>query len=142
MSCGNDNGIHPILQWETSSLRRGAHVWENSCAMAETLPQRLNRIIKETPGLTMKGLSLKATLGTTAVRDIIVGKSRNPQYSTVKAIADALDMPLTDLLSPDELNHMSKEDAERIGLMKELREILDDCDCDDLRAAIRILGRR
>jgi len=141
VSCPKDNGTHPISQWETSPLLDMGPVWDNSHAMTETFAQRLERIIRETPGLSMKGVSLSAGLGDTAVRDIIKGRSRNQKYTTIKAIADVLRMDISELMSQEEMALMSQDDADRHALMTELRGILEGCETEDLRAAIRLLKR-
>ena len=49
-------------------------------------------------GLGQKALALKAGLNETAVRDILVGKSRHPRHDTVQKLAGALGCPVTELL--------------------------------------------
>jgi phage repressor protein C with HTH and peptisase S24 domain len=49
----------------------------------------LERLMRE-KGYTMKGLALASGTGETAVRDIIVGRSKRPSYDTLKKIADTL----------------------------------------------------
>lgn len=51
---------------------------------------RMRAFIKETKGVSMKGLSLKAGLGETAVRDILE-REVNPSLDTFLAICDAAD---------------------------------------------------
>lgn len=49
-------------------------------------------------GLTQKALALKAGLNETAVRDILIGKSRHPRHDTVEKLARALGCALADLV--------------------------------------------
>lgn len=48
-------------------------------------------------GLTQKGLALKAGLNETAVRDILQGRSKDPQLSTLRALAEVLQCSIEDL---------------------------------------------
>ena len=66
-------------------------------AMGENWKARLKRIIEETPGLSMKAVSLRAHLGATAVHDILE-RGADPKISTLQAIAGALGLPLSALL--------------------------------------------
>ncbi len=52
-----------------------------------------------TAGLGQKALALKAGLNETAVRDILVGKSRHPRHDTVEKLAQALGCTLPELLT-------------------------------------------
>jgi SOS-response transcriptional repressor LexA len=58
--------------------------------------KRLDRIIKER-GLDMKAVSIKAGLEQSAVYNVI-NRRPNPQIDTVRAIAEALDMSLSELV--------------------------------------------
>lgn len=60
------------------------------------LTARLRARMK-TAGLTQKALALKAGLNETAVRDILIGKSRNPQYRTLSALARELGCAVAEL---------------------------------------------
>jgi DNA-binding Xre family transcriptional regulator len=53
------------------------------------LQSNLQEILKR-KNLSMKGLSIKAGLGETAVRDIIKGRVRSPTYLTLEKIATVL----------------------------------------------------
>ena len=66
-------------------------------------PSRLAREITRrmaTAGITQKALALKARLNETAVRDILVGKSRHPRHDTVEKLALALGCTVAELLEP------------------------------------------
>jgi phage repressor protein C with HTH and peptisase S24 domain len=52
----------------------------------------------EAAGLGQKALALKAGLNETAVRDILVGKSRHPRHDTVEKLAGALGCAMAELL--------------------------------------------
>jgi transcriptional regulator with XRE-family HTH domain len=56
------------------------------------------RVLMVSRGLNPRSLSLAAGLNPWAVRDILSGKSRNPLYSTVKKLADALKCTPLDLM--------------------------------------------
>jgi phage repressor protein C with HTH and peptisase S24 domain len=57
--------------------------------MTETLPERLTRLMREA-GYNPRSLSLAASLGATAVRDIIDGRIASPRYATLQALAGVL----------------------------------------------------
>ena len=57
--------------------------------MTETLPDRLDRLMREA-GYNPRSLSLRAGLGITAVRDIIDGRIASPRYQTLEALARVL----------------------------------------------------
>ena len=56
-------------------------------------------------GLNMRTTAMAAGLGFTAVRDILVGRSADPRYSTVRAIAGVLKCQMTDII-PDDPAHL------------------------------------
>jgi phage repressor protein C with HTH and peptisase S24 domain len=64
------------------------------------LVARLRQLMQEA-GHTQKGLALKAELNETAVRDILIGKSRNPQYQTLSKLARVLGCDVADLTGED-----------------------------------------
>ncbi len=57
--------------------------------MTEMLPERLTRLMREA-GYNPRSLSLAASLGATAVRDIIEGRIASPRYATLQALAAVL----------------------------------------------------
>ena len=61
---------------------------------------RLRQLIDETPGLTMKGLSLQAGLSETAVRDALE-RDRTPSVENFVKIARALGITVEQLLEGD-----------------------------------------
>lgn len=60
------------------------------------LSENLRRRLKLS-GISQKGLAVKAGLNETAVRDIIQGRSRDPQYNTLRAIVRVLGCSVEDL---------------------------------------------
>ena len=54
----------------------------------------------EAGGFNQKSLARAAGLNETAVRDILIGKSRHPRHDTVQKIAAALDCTATELIEP------------------------------------------
>lgn len=54
----------------------------------------------EAAGFNQKSLARIAGLNETAVRDILVGKSRHPRHDTLQKLAAALGCPLIDLIEP------------------------------------------
>lgn len=58
-------------------------------AMTETLSVRLNRLMREA-GYNPRSLALAASLGPTAVRDILEGRVASPRYATLQALAAVL----------------------------------------------------
>lgn len=67
--------------------------------MSKWLSHKLERRLKEL-GLSARAASLKAGLGPDAIRNILRGKSANPKGRTLERLAQALDLPVTELLSP------------------------------------------
>lgn len=63
------------------------------------LAQEIERRMGE-QGFTQKALALKAGLNETAVRDILIGKSRHPRHDTVEKIAAVLGVSAAALLEP------------------------------------------
>ena len=61
---------------------------------------RLRALISER-GLTPRALSRALGDNPYVVRDILAGKSRNPRSDTLASIAQALDVPLSEILSED-----------------------------------------
>lgn len=61
--------------------------------------------------LGQKALALKADVNETYVRDLYVGKSKNPKQQQLAKIAKALDCTLDDLLHPERAEET--QDAER-----------------------------
>ncbi len=62
---------------------------------------RLKTIIDETPGLTMKSLSLRAGLGATALHDIL-RRGTSPSVDTLVAVAKVLGIKPSQLIDGDE----------------------------------------
>ena len=54
----------------------------------------------ETSGFNQKSLARGAGLNETAVRDILIGKSRHPRHDTLQKLAGALECALMDLIEP------------------------------------------
>jgi len=57
--------------------------------MSETISQRLTRLMRQA-GYNPRSLSLAASLGPTAVRDIIDGRVASPRYATLQPLATLL----------------------------------------------------
>jgi phage repressor protein C with HTH and peptisase S24 domain len=57
--------------------------------MIETLAERLTRLMRQA-GYNPRSLSLAASLGPTAVRDIVDGRIGSPRYATLQALAGVL----------------------------------------------------
>jgi transcriptional regulator with XRE-family HTH domain len=64
-------------------------------------------------GLNQKHLALRAGLNETAVRDILKGRSKDPQYSTLRAIADYLGCTVEDLYNDPEIGGYGLADKSR-----------------------------
>jgi SOS-response transcriptional repressor LexA len=64
--------------------------------------EKLRALVKE-HGPSARAVSLRAGLGATAVKDILSGKSQDPGFATIQAIAAALDVSAEQLMvaSPD-----------------------------------------
>lgn len=63
--------------------------------------ERLRSLIKDS-GKSARSVSLQADLGSTAVKDIISGKSKKPEYDTLVRIALALGVDVSHLVGGDE----------------------------------------
>ncbi|MBI1214948.1 MAG: helix-turn-helix domain-containing protein [Alphaproteobacteria bacterium] len=59
------------------------------------LKQNLEKLMRQ-KGLSQKGLAVKAGLNETAVRDILRGRSKDPQLSTLRALANVLQCNVED----------------------------------------------
>jgi transcriptional regulator with XRE-family HTH domain len=70
--------------------------------MAQVDRDNLRALISAS-GRSARAISLGAKLGATAVKDILSGKSRDPGASTLAAIAQELNVPVSDLLDGTEL---------------------------------------
>jgi transcriptional regulator with XRE-family HTH domain len=66
--------------------------------MAETLPIRLTRLMREA-GYNPRSLSVAAALGVTNVRDIVEGRVASPRYATLQALARVLGVGVDALVS-------------------------------------------
>lgn len=67
--------------------------------MDETFSQRLERLVAAS-GMSARKVSIKAGLNPTLVRDILSGPINSPRTETVRALALALDIPISELM-PD-----------------------------------------
>lgn len=82
--------------------------------LVESDLQRRLRMEMRKRGLTDAGLARAAKLGQTAVRDILEGRSREPRYTTIKKLADALGLAADRLTAPlDEFDY--KESLESVS---------------------------
>lgn len=59
------------------------------------LSQNIEKLMRQN-GLSQKGLAVKAGLNETAVRDILRGRSKDPQLSTLRALASVLQCKVED----------------------------------------------
>lgn len=69
---------------------------------SNTLSENILKCLEQS-GLTRKGAAIKAGLSETAIRDIVVGRSKHPRSDTVKKIADLFGCSSEDLLSSEKL---------------------------------------
>jgi len=77
--------------------------------MEQGLSERLLRLKRER-GLSYRKIAEKAGLGETAVRDIVVGRSRSPKLETLEAIAKALNVSVSYLAAEDDRLYGLRED--------------------------------
>lgn len=75
----------------------GLILCETSAMEMSPLARELSRRMA-TQGLGQKALALKAGLNETAVRDILIGKSRHPRHDTVEKLAGVLGCAVAELL--------------------------------------------
>lgn len=95
--------------WDTSPLPLKLRLWDNSY-MAKLRPppddaafiarELYRRMMEVDPPLTQKRLATLAELNPTYVRDILVGKSRNPKSEHLQKLAKALGCDQSDLTDP------------------------------------------
>jgi hypothetical protein len=76
-------------------------------AMIETLSVRLNRLMREA-GYNPRSLALAASLGPTAVRDILEERVASPRYATLQALAGVLGVAV-DILGGAEVQAKAPE---------------------------------
>lgn len=62
--------------------------------------ERLRELVAEV-GPSARAISLRAGQGPTAIKDILSGRSRNPGVATLQRIAEALGVPLAELMDGD-----------------------------------------
>jgi phage repressor protein C with HTH and peptisase S24 domain len=65
--------------------------------MTQTLADRLTRLMRQA-GYNPRSLSLAASLGPTAVRDIVDGRISSPRYATLQALAQILGVGVEQLV--------------------------------------------
>lgn len=74
----------------------------------DSVSEKLRRYMDKR-GVSARSLSASAKLNETAVRDILIGRSKAPRLSTVMRIAQALEIDPRDLLSPRDMQRLEKE---------------------------------
>ncbi len=89
-------------------------------------------------GLNPRSLSLKAGLNATAVRDMLEGRTRFPRYDTVLALADALDVPPSQLMGGTEQSAQKAMNARNYSTKSGLATSGKD---DDLELLVEIITR-
>jgi phage repressor protein C with HTH and peptisase S24 domain len=67
-------------------------------------------------GLGQKALALRAGLNETAVRDILIGKSRHPRHDTIEKLAKVLDTSVAELLGGAKAPRESSGDYVLVGV--------------------------
>ena len=111
-----DSGLIPILSREYSHVRFAQNErimgkmglittpWggrcrtkHEGCGMTGELADEIRRRMKA-GGFNQKSLARAAGLNETAVRDILIGKSRHPRHDTIQKIASALDCTAAKLI--------------------------------------------
>ena len=75
-------------------------LWDSSQPMI-VLAQKLSALIEDN-GYNYKSLALAAGLGETSVRDIVVGRSKNPRTDTIEKIASVLGVRASDIMGDTE----------------------------------------
>lgn len=90
--------------------------------MTETLPERLDRLMREA-GYNPRSLSLKASLGATAVRDIIDGRIASPRYQTLQALAGILGIKVEYLASGGAADPRQAVEAVRAPSLADPRDL-------------------
>ncbi|WP_051013739.1 S24 family peptidase [Pararhodospirillum photometricum] len=82
-----------------------------------TMPERLGELMKK-KGLKQKALALKAGLNETAIRDILVGKSKNPTAKTISAIVAVLGEEASEIFFGGQPMTISKESASQSTIIE------------------------
>lgn len=93
------------------------------------------RSIRKLKGFTQKRLGELCRIDEANIRKYELGH-QNPKLETIKKIAKALDVPLTNLISP-EVIEVRKEDAALEALKTILEYIYDDVDFDQHKSVDR-----
>lgn len=115
-------GNIPTCQWETSPAQfpAGCGIFptmktdDDSKAGAQTPLAEAIRREMTARGFNQKSLAEAAGLNVTAVRDILIGKSRSPRGDTISKIAAALDIPAGVLLGDEAPTPSHDVDLDRI----------------------------
>lgn len=79
--------------------------------MAGELANEIRRRMED-GGFNPKSLARAARLNETAVRDILIGKSRHPRHDTIQKIANALQCTAAKLIEPDTRPGLNSRQAE------------------------------
>jgi transcriptional regulator with XRE-family HTH domain len=83
--------------------------------MSQTLTSRLERAMRDA-GYNPRSLSLTASLGMTAVRDILEGRIASPRYATLQALAKVLGVSVAYLASGEATAPADAPAADAVGL--------------------------
>jgi transcriptional regulator with XRE-family HTH domain len=103
------------------------------------LSRALHRLMRETGKVNMKRLSNDAGLGDSFVRDILTGKSKNPEASSLVKLAEALGCTVEALLSPDQPSVKKKARTEWELRAARFRAARWACWGDDMKEAASAL---
>lgn len=87
-----------------------------------TIAKNLEFLMKE-KGLSQIGLAERAKLNDTAVRDIIKGRSKDPQMKTLKALAGALGCAVEDLFDENLVDKGRKQHMQPSGRRVDIQEL-------------------
>lgn len=93
------------------------------------------RILIEARDFNPRSLSLKAGLNATAVRDILEGRAKYPRYDTVEALAKALEVKPSELMSGKAKDILSPKPSQAV---EPAQSSLEE---DDLELLTDIIGK-
>ena len=95
----DDGGQLPRRQWGEVPLPHFLAVGD-TLGVSRVNRSRLRELVSEV-GPSARAISIAAGLGSTAIRDILSGKSRDPGAATLTMIANALDVDVSALMEDD-----------------------------------------
>ncbi|MCL2566340.1 MAG: helix-turn-helix transcriptional regulator [Defluviitaleaceae bacterium] len=74
----------------------------------EAVAFRISQLCKE-KGFSIHGIAIYAAVPPATIRDILVGKTKNPGVTTIKKLCDGLGITLGEFFSTPEFDNLEQE---------------------------------